>query len=188
VLADASTTGHVLLWNVTRPSHPHLLATVGGFNGYAYTVSFTPNGRTLIAAGADRTVRMWNIANPGRPRPIGGPLTGPTSSIYDIAVSPNGSRLAAATTDGSVWLWDIANPVNPDLVADLTGSTSELYAVSFQPHSNTLIAGGSDQQLHIWDDNPADLSDRICKLAGTPLTRSEWSQYVETSGYHPPCR
>lgn len=188
LLATAATNGQVGLWNVTQPNHPRAIATPGRLQGYAYTVAFTPNGRTLIAAGANRTVHLWNVADPSRPRPIGRPLAGPTSTIYDLAVSPDGATLGAATTNGSVWLWNIAHPTTPKLTASLTSSSTDLYAVSFQPRSHALIAAGADQTLHVWDDSPPEVTSRVCKLAGTPLTRSEWSEYVEAGPYDPPCR
>lgn len=188
LLASAGTDGRVLIWDIAHPSHPHLLATAGHLSGYAYTVAFTPNGRTLIAGGADRTVRLWNVVDPARPRQLTAPLTGPTSSIYDVAVDPDGSTLAAATTDGSVWLWKISDPRAPALVAQLTGAQSELFSVAFQPHTHTLMAAGADQVLHLWDDDPTALARAICRIAGSPLTRSEWSQYVEAGAYSPPCR
>ncbi len=187
LLASASTSGAVSLWAVRASGHASRLATAGRISGYAYTVAFTPDGHTLIAAGADRSVHLWNVTSPAHPVPLGKPLQGPTSIIYDVAVSPDGTRLAAATTDGSVWLWDISDPSRPRLIADLTGSKTDLYAVSFEPHSNTLIAGGADRQLHLWDDSPGDLTGRICALAGTPLTRAEWAQYVENGSYRRPC-
>ncbi len=188
LLASASTNGHVLLWNVAAPSHPTLTATLGRFNGYAYTVAFTPDGHTLIAGGGDRTVRLWNISNPTRPQALVPPLTGPTSSLYDVAVSPDGSLAAAAATDGSLWLWNIQQPATPTLLATLTASSTSLFAVSFQPHSDTMITSGADEQLHLFNDNPSRLAVTICKLAGTPLTRAEWSEYVQTAQYAPPCR
>ena len=71
---------------------------------------------------------------------------------------------------------------------DLPASSTDLYAVSFQPHRTMLVAGGTDQQLHLWDDNPGALAATICREAGTPLTRTEWAQYVQTAAYTPPCR
>jgi WD40 repeat protein/transcriptional regulator with XRE-family HTH domain len=187
MLATASTDGHVKLWDVSSPARPQALATAGHIAGYAYTVAFTPDGHTLISGGADRTVRLWNVSDPTHPRALGRPLTGPTSSIYEVAVNPNGMMLAAATTDGSVWVWNIADRAAPKLVAHLTGAASELFSVGFQPNTNTLVAAGADQILHMWNDDPSTLAKTICKIAGTPLTRSEWNQYVQAGQYSPPC-
>jgi WD40 repeat protein len=187
LLATASTDGNVKLWNLTSPAHPRALGAAGHIAGYAYTVAFTPDGHTLIAGGADRAVRLWNVADPTHPRALGRPLTGPTSSIYNIAVNPSGTRLAAATTDGSVWVWNIADRAAPQLLEHLTAAASELFSVSFQPGTNTLVAAGADQVLHMWDDDPSSLAKTICRIAGTPLTRSEWDQYVQAGQYSPPC-
>ncbi len=188
LLASADTSGHVRLWDVSNPGHPRLLAEVGHFAGYAYSVAFTPDGRTLVAGGADRTVRLWDISNPRHPRAIGSPLDGPTSAIYSVAVNSDGSRVAAATTDGYVWLWTLSADRNPKLLASLATSAGNFFSVSFRPHSNAVVAGGSDQLLHIWDDSPGQVARRICSVAGTPITRSEWSLYVQTPGYAPPCK
>lgn len=188
LLASASTNGQALLWDVGRPSQPRLLATLGRFDGYAYAVAFTPDGRTVIAGGADRTVRLWNISDPAHPRALGRPLTGPTSNVYDVAVSPDGATIAAAAIDGSLWLWRITDPRAPKLLATLAASSTDLFAVSFQPHTDAVITAGADRQLHVFGDNPATVAAGICTHVGTPLTRAEWSEYVQTGRYDPPCR
>jgi len=187
VLASAGADGRVRLWNVAQPGHAQPLAIAGQFNGYAYTVAFSPDGHTLVAGGADRTVRLWNISDPAHPKVLTTPLTGPTSGLYSVAVSPDGSTIAGASLDGSVWLWNITHPTTPARLATLTPTSANLLAVSFQPHSNQLIAAGADQHLYVWNDNPAQATSTICRLAGTPLTRTEWTQYVQAGTYRPPC-
>jgi WD40 repeat protein len=192
VLAVASADGKVWLFQVggggvgnwARPRH---LATLGGFANYAYAVAFTPNGRTLVAGSADGTLRLWDVADPARPRPLGGPLTGPASYVYSIDVSPDGATLAAATTGHGVFLWDIADPARPVALADLAAEAGQVYDVTFSPDGATLAASGADGRLHLWDYHPSAVARRICALAGSPLTRAEWAQHVEGASYDPPC-
>lgn len=105
-----------------------------------------------------------------------------------MAVSPDGRTLAASTSDGSMWLWNLADLAAPRLVATLAAASGQVFAVGFAPGDRTLVAGGSQATLHFWTLHPADAVRRICSIAGTPLTRAEWAEYLQGSPYHPPCR
>ena len=70
----------------------------------------------LAVAAADGTLRLWNVAHPGRPAPIGGPLLNDSfSPLYTTAVSPDGTVLAAAGASRQISLWNIADPSRPAL-------------------------------------------------------------------------
>ena len=55
-------------------------------------VAFTPDGRTLVAGGADRAVRSWDVADPARPVP-GAVFTGAAAELQAVAVGPDGRLL-----------------------------------------------------------------------------------------------
>ena len=186
LLAAAAADHKVWLWDIANPRDPKLITTLGGFTSYAYTVTFSPNGKTLIAGSADDTVRLWNVSDPAHPRLLAR-LTGPTSTVYQVAVSPDGKTLAASTTDQEVWLWNIDDPAHPRTLADLTSATGEVFDVAFDPNDRTMVAGGTDDYLTFWDFHPSQVVSRICSLAGSPVTRAEWAEYVQGAAYKPPC-
>ncbi len=187
LMAVACADGEVWLWDIANPRAPRLLARLKGFASYAYTVAFSPNGQVLAAGSADDTVRLWDLRRPSAPRLLAR-LTGPTSTVYQVAISPQGSTLAASTTGGQVWLWSIDNPAKPKVIATLTAATGEVFDVNFSPDGRTLVAGGTDDTLTFWGFHPAQVAAQICSLAGSPITRAEWSQYVQGAAYQPPCR
>ena len=67
LLAASGTDGTVTLYDVSDPSHPAHLATLGGFTSTVYDVTFGPGGRTLAAASNDGSVRQWDLSQPARP-------------------------------------------------------------------------------------------------------------------------
>ena len=106
-LAAASADDTVRLWNVTDPAHARPLGLpLTGPTGYVQSVAFSADGGLLaagsgnsVAGGHDDTVRVWNVADPARPRLLRGmPLTGPAlvvlgwRSARPVACSPRPAR------------------------------------------------------------------------------------------------
>ena len=115
-------------------------------------VALTPSRRVLAVAAADGTLRLWNVARPGRPVPLGPSLTRPGQTLYAAAISPSGGILAAAGAAGTVALWDIADPGHPvPLGRPLTGPRSTVYSVAFSPGGHLLAAASNDHTVRLWD-------------------------------------
>ena len=62
----------------------------------------SPDGKVLISAGDDSTIRFWEIAT-GRNFRTDKTHTG---AVRGIALSPDGLRLASASWDRTVKLWE----------------------------------------------------------------------------------
>jgi tricorn protease-like protein/mono/diheme cytochrome c family protein len=76
---------------------------ISGFGGAPFKLLFTPDGKSLLAAGADKTVRVFSVAS-GAPEKA---LQGHTDWIYALAVSPDGKTVASGSWDGEVRLWSL---------------------------------------------------------------------------------
>ncbi|MEU1706323.1 WD40 repeat domain-containing protein [Streptomyces sp. NPDC005706] len=123
-----------------------------GHHGAVYLTSFSPDGKLLATAGYDRTVRLWNVADRGRPEPLGKPLTGHTSWVSSAVFSPDGHTLASAGDDGTIRLWDVTDPAHPvPLGKPLAGHEGTIYLVAFSPDGRTLASAGEDRTVRLWN-------------------------------------
>jgi WD40 repeat protein len=82
---------------------------------YARSIAFTADGKTLISAGQDQTVRFWDCATGQLKRMQRLPRTQPVA-----ALSPDGKSLALIDAETeSVILWDVtANQETRRITAD----------------------------------------------------------------------
>ncbi|MBQ2097809.1 MAG: PD40 domain-containing protein, partial [Bacteroidales bacterium] len=65
--------------------------------------SFSPDGRYIVSANGDITVRIWD-AKTGQQ--VGSPLEGHTSTVKSASFSPDGRYIVSASSDGTVKIWD----------------------------------------------------------------------------------
>ena len=101
-------------------------------------MAFSPDGRTLASGSVDQTVRLWNVADPASPTPLGQPLTGHTDWVSAMVFSPDGRTLATGSADHTARLWGL----NVDQAIERICATTR----------NTLIPAKWDQ--HVSEDLP----------------------------------
>ncbi|WP_433830421.1 hypothetical protein ACQP2E_10820 [Actinoplanes sp. CA-015351] len=148
VIAAGSAGGTVRLWRDGGPGGP--LTTLGealtGPSGTVYTVAFSPDGRTLVAAGSEGALHRWDITDTTRAVPLP-PLTGPSATVYSVAYSPDGRTIAAGSADGRIWRWSGGTAL-PSLE---TGETTRLpvTSIAFSPDGRVLAAG-QGAEVRLW--------------------------------------
>ena len=104
-----------------------------------FGVAFSPDGKALATAGADHTVKIWNLES-------GELLTtyrGHQESVLSVAFSPDGKTLAS-TDHLAVRLWG----ARPGVLKDDAGSNA---CACFAPDGESLATAGFDRVIRIWD-------------------------------------
>ena len=107
-------------------------------------LSLTRDGKTLIAAGGDGIIRVWDVASGQLQRT----LTGHTNVVYKADLSPNEKLIASSSRDLTARIWDFATGRE---LHQLTGFHCAVKAIAFSPDSKTVAAVGNDGLVKIWD-------------------------------------
>jgi WD40 repeat protein/transcriptional regulator with XRE-family HTH domain len=149
--------------------------------GVVQSVSVSLDRRLLAAAGADGTLRLWNVAVPGHPSPVATLVqANGQDPLYTAVFSPDGKTLAAAGAGHDVRLWNVADPAHPVPAGQpLTGPSNTIYSVAFSPDGKTLAAASADKTVRLW--NVADPAHAV--PLGQPLTGP--TGYVESVAFSP---
>jgi WD40 repeat protein len=118
---------------------------LGGHQAPVFSVNYSRDGKTLTTHGADRTVRLWDVAK--------GVETGrvPLPEFADVfLVSPDGRRLVTSGVAG-VKLWDaVTGKELHQLVADTEATIPGQFA--FTPDGKTLaVRGYRDGAIRMFD-------------------------------------
>ncbi|GIJ26736.1 hypothetical protein Vqi01_18980 [Micromonospora qiuiae] len=162
----------VTLWDMADQSLVRELNT-----GVVNSLSFAPDSAQLATAGADGTVRLWNVASgqPGRPGAIGKDLL-----PYSVRYSPDGRSLVAhggpspdAIDSGDVKVlryrlvrWDFANPDSPpvSITYEVNDVSREPYPggnIAFSPNGSLVAVPLSDGKIDLRDPRTGDLVDTL---------------------------
>lgn len=109
-----------------------------------FSVTYTPDNKLLASAGADQTIRIWQVENGQEVRQ----LTGHTGSVRSTAFSPDSQWIASGSEDRSVRIWDVKSG---EQIRQLNGHTSDVTSVRFSPDGKQIVSASEDGTVRIWD-------------------------------------
>jgi len=133
------------------------------------SVSFSPDGKFLLAVGAKLRVHLWEAAT--------GQLVferrdrNSKAGYSDVAWSPDGQRFALACSDNTIHVWDAEKQ---EITATLAGHSSAVSTVAWHPGGHRLASGGADHTIRIWDSGSGEIT---LTLRGheAPVSGVHWS-------------
>jgi WD40 repeat protein len=98
-------------------------------------VVFTSDGRRVLSASKDRTVRVWDV-EAGREL---GRFTGHTGDVLGVAVTPDGRQAVSVGADRVVRHWDVATAKE---LHRMEGHRTVLWGIGISPAGRLAVSGG----------------------------------------------
>ncbi len=133
------------IWIVDPISGRTLKIYRGHQRGIINTMAFAADGRTLISAGMNQSVRIWDPVT-CQEKAI---LPGGQSSL--VALASDGRLLASKDDGGAVRIWDLASRRE---IGVLPGHHGKIFSLAFSPDGRRLAFAAEDQTVRIWDIAP----------------------------------
>ncbi|MBO7074727.1 MAG: TIR domain-containing protein [Bacteroidales bacterium] len=105
---------------------------------------FSPDGKLIVTASDDNTVRTWD-AKTGQPIHV---MKGHKSIVKHAVFSPDGKLIASASWDKKIIIWDTYLELPLHI---LEGHADYVNYVSFSHDGKYIASASSDNTIRIWD-------------------------------------
>ena len=112
--------------------------------GSVETAAFLPDGRRVVSASSDATLRVWDTAT-GKTL-----LTVPRAKLgaYALAVSPDGERVAAGCKDSLVRVFSLDDG---QVLSELDGHRGFVRALAYTRDGARLLSAADDGSVCVWN-------------------------------------
>lgn len=158
--------GELLIWHVRTGE---IVATLDYGNtsadGFAFTLTVSPDGRLLAVGGCAQLdeiqncvnglITLWDIVPDSATfGEVVMRLTAHSDFVTDIAFSPTGERMLTGSADGTLLYWNVATGA---VIETLEGHSSSVTHVAFNPMiPEQAISSSLDATLIVWDLKTGD--------------------------------
>ena len=124
--------------------HPALIRTLEGHSSSVSDCAFSPDGRLIVSASGDSTLKVWDSETGQSLRT----LEGHSSSVSGCAFSPDGKLIVSASDDRTLKIWDAGTG---QMLRSLEGHSAYVIGCAFSPDGKLIVSASWDGTLKVWD-------------------------------------
>lgn len=121
---------------------PILAGQFQGHAGGVTALAYSDDGRVLVTAGKDGTLKVWNASSSTLVRTI------ELDDGAAVSLALSGSRAVTGHVDGAVVIWDYDKA---EKVAQFKRNDAEVWSVTFAGTPNRVAASSHDWKVTLWD-------------------------------------
>ncbi len=118
------------------------LGDLKGHRGTVNALTFTNDGRSLVTAGTDGTIKVWNAAT----RALTRTLELEHGAANGMAV--DGRRAVTGHGNGRIAVWDLETGVR---LASFQRNDQSVWSVAFLGDPDLVVAAAHDSAVAVWD-------------------------------------
>ncbi|GHH42794.1 hypothetical protein GCM10017774_39730 [Lentzea cavernae] len=164
LLAFGTEAGRVHLWqtngNGSGPDGAAELAVLEAGTRGVPAVSFSPDGKVLVAGSFDRALRSWDISAPREPRALRSLTDLAGNKITTTAFSPDGAHLVVGSADSTLHVLDTATWTTVEVLNHPDVVTWAL----FTDDGRSIVSVTTDGAARVWK-----LTTALPPRSGTPV-------------------
>ena len=146
----------------------YYIGVLKGHEDNVQSAAFSPDGKKIVSASEDYTVKVWDVQTGECIRT----LKGHEEYVQSAAFSPDGKRIVSASDDETVKVWDAQTG---ECIRTLEGHENFVNSAAFSPDGKRIVSTSWDKTVKVWD---AQTEECIRTLEGH-------KNFVESAAFSP---